>query len=66
MTYGGYSDTIIVDEDFALSVPKHLDLAAAPRCSARASPPIRRCATTRWPKAKRSVWWASAVWATWV
>jgi uncharacterized zinc-type alcohol dehydrogenase-like protein len=29
MTYGGYSDSIVVDEAFVLRVPKHLDLAAA-------------------------------------
>jgi uncharacterized zinc-type alcohol dehydrogenase-like protein len=29
MTYGGYSEGIVVDEAFALRVPKHLDLAAA-------------------------------------
>ena len=29
ITYGGYSDSIVVDEAFALRVPKHLDLAAS-------------------------------------
>jgi alcohol dehydrogenase (NADP+) len=29
LTYGGYSDSIVVDEAFALRVPKHLDLAAS-------------------------------------
>lgn len=29
MTYGGYSDSIVVDENFVLSVPGNLDLAAA-------------------------------------
>ena len=29
MTYGGYSDSVVVDEDFVLSVPRNLDLAAA-------------------------------------
>ncbi|MGA2684735.1 MAG: NAD(P)-dependent alcohol dehydrogenase [Verrucomicrobiota bacterium] len=29
MTYGGYSESVVVDEGFALHVPKHLDLAAA-------------------------------------
>ncbi len=28
MTYGGYADTIVLDETFALRVPKSLDLAA--------------------------------------
>ena len=28
MTYGGYSDSIVVDEAFTLRVPKHLDIAA--------------------------------------
>jgi uncharacterized zinc-type alcohol dehydrogenase-like protein len=29
VTYGGYSDSIVVDQRFALSVPSNLDLAAA-------------------------------------
>jgi uncharacterized zinc-type alcohol dehydrogenase-like protein len=29
MTYGGYSDSIVVDERFVLSIPSHLDLAGA-------------------------------------
>ena len=29
MTYGGYSDSIVVDESFVLHVPKHLDHAAS-------------------------------------
>jgi uncharacterized zinc-type alcohol dehydrogenase-like protein len=28
MTYGGYSNTIVVDEDFALRIPKNLELKA--------------------------------------
>jgi len=28
MTYGGYSQSVVVDEDFVLHVPKNLDLAA--------------------------------------
>ena len=29
MTYGGYSDSVVVDEAFVLHIPKNLDLAAA-------------------------------------
>jgi uncharacterized zinc-type alcohol dehydrogenase-like protein len=29
MTYGGYSESVVVDQDFVLRVPKNLDLAAA-------------------------------------
>ena len=29
LTYGGYSDSVVVDEAFALRIPKNLDLAAA-------------------------------------
>ena len=29
MTYGGYSESVVVDEDFVLRVPKNLDLAGA-------------------------------------
>lgn len=29
MTYGGYSDSVVVDENFVLHIPENLDLAAA-------------------------------------
>ncbi len=29
VNYGGYSQSIVVDENFVLSIPKHLNLAAA-------------------------------------
>jgi uncharacterized zinc-type alcohol dehydrogenase-like protein len=29
VTYGGYSDSVVVDEQFVLSIPKNLDLAGA-------------------------------------
>jgi alcohol dehydrogenase (NADP+) len=29
MTYGGYSQGVVVDEDFVLHVPKNLDVAGA-------------------------------------
>src|SRR5258708_37245575 len=29
VTYGGYSSSVVVDEDFVLSIPTNLDLAAA-------------------------------------
>jgi alcohol dehydrogenase (NADP+) len=29
MTYGGYSESVVVDEDFVLTVPRNLDLAGA-------------------------------------
>jgi uncharacterized zinc-type alcohol dehydrogenase-like protein len=53
-TYGGYSDIIVVDEHFVVKVSDKLDLKAARRCCAPASPPTRRCATGRSARARRS------------
>ncbi len=44
VTYGGYSDSIVVKEHFVLRVPANLDLPAPRHCCARALPPTRRCA----------------------
>jgi alcohol dehydrogenase (NADP+) len=45
VTYGGYSDSIVVKERFVLSVPSNLTLREPRRCCARASRPTRRCGT---------------------
>src|SRR5205085_6613053 len=42
VTYGGYSDSIVVDEHFVLSVPSNLDLAGA-------APLLCACITTYSP-----------------
>ncbi len=47
MTYGGYSDAIVVDEAFVLRIPDKLDPAGAPCCCAPGSPRGRRCGTGR-------------------
>lgn len=44
-TLGGYSAHVVVDDRYVLNIPEGLDPAAAAPCSARVSPPIRRCAT---------------------
>lgn len=44
VTYGGYSDSIVVDEHFALRVPSNLELAEPRRCCAPGSRRTRRCA----------------------
>ena len=45
ITSGGYSDHVVVGQDFVVSIPDGLKLdAAAPRC-APGSRPTRRCAT---------------------
>ncbi len=41
-TYGGYSDHIVVDENYVLRIPGNLPLDAAAPCSAPASICIRR------------------------
>jgi uncharacterized zinc-type alcohol dehydrogenase-like protein len=61
VTYGGYSERLVVDESFALRVPESLDPAAtAPLLCAPGSRPTRRCATIRWGRGRP---WASWDWA---
>jgi hypothetical protein len=65
VTYGGYSDSIVVDERFVLRVPSNLNLAGPRRCSAPGSRPTRPCAAGASPRARRLAWSVSADWATW-
>ena len=65
VTYGGYSDSIVVDERFVLRVPPTLILPEPRRCSAPGSQPTRPCATGASPRAKKSAWSVLADWATW-
>jgi len=65
VTYGGYSDSIVVDERFVLCVPSNLNFAgAAPLLCAGITTysPMRRWGVTR---AGKLAWSASADWATW-
>jgi uncharacterized zinc-type alcohol dehydrogenase-like protein len=65
VTYGGYSDSIVVDERFVLrSLPTSI-LPEPRRCSAPASQPTHPCATGASQRARKSAWWVSADWATW-
>ena len=59
VTYGGYSDSIVVDERFVLRAPTNLNGAGtAPLlCSALGSPPTHPCATTASPRVRK---WASS------
>ena len=51
VTYGGYSDSIVVDESLRAACSEEPRSRRQPRrCSAPASPPIRRCATGRLAK----------------
>ena len=66
VTYGGYSESIVVDEHFVLRVPSNLNLAGvAPLLCAGITTysPMRRWGNL---KARRSEWSASVVWVTWV
>jgi uncharacterized zinc-type alcohol dehydrogenase-like protein len=66
VTYGGYSESIVVDERFVLRVPAQPLAGRTPLlCFAPASPPTRRCATGKSPRARKSASWGSAGWATW-
>jgi len=65
VTYGGYSESIVVDEAFGLRVSDKLDLAGtAPLLCAGITTysPLR---TGRSGKAKRLAWWDSAVSDIW-
>jgi uncharacterized zinc-type alcohol dehydrogenase-like protein len=56
VTYGGYADSIVVDEAFALRVPKELDLAGPRRFYARGSPLTHRCGIGNCKKGRSSAW----------
>ena len=66
VTYGGYSDSIVVDEHFVLRVPSNLESRRGRAAALRrhhdllADAPLGRHA-----RARRSAWSASAGWATW-
>jgi len=65
VTYGGYSDTIVVDERFVLQVPSNLNLAGtAPLLCAGITTysPMRHWSVG---KDKRLAWLVAAGWATW-
>jgi uncharacterized zinc-type alcohol dehydrogenase-like protein len=67
VTYGGYSESIVVKERFVLRVPSNLDLAgAAPLLCAGITTysPIRQVTGVS-PKARRWAWSVSAGWAIW-
>ena len=61
-TQGGYSQAIVVDENFVLRIPDALPLDARRRCYAPASRCTHRCGTGR-PGRTRG--WRSSVWAGW-
>jgi len=65
VTYGGYSDSIVVDESYVLRVPSKLDPAGTAPLLAPGSPRIRRCATGTSAKGRRWGSWGSGGWATW-
>jgi len=65
VTYGGYSESVVVDERFVLRVPTNLDPAgAAPLLCAGITSysPMRHWCVTR---GKKAAWWVSAGWARW-
>ncbi len=65
ITYGGYSESVVVDEDFVLSVPKNLDQAAAAPLLCAGITTYSPCTIITLAKDKKSVSSAWAVWATW-
>lgn len=65
VTYGGYSESIVVDEHFVLRVPANLDLAGVAPLLAPGSPPTRRFAVGGTSRVRRWVSSALAAWDTW-
>ncbi len=63
VTYGGYSDSVVVDEKYVLRVPNGLDPAGTAPLLWRASRPIPRCDSGRLEKGRR---WELSAWADWV
>ena len=56
VTYGGYSDSIVVKEHFVLHVPSNLNLAGPHLSYAPELQHTRPCGIGVSPKARRSVW----------
>ena len=65
VTYGGYSDSIVVDEHFVLRVPSNLNHAGTAPLLCAGLRPTRLCAIGASRMGKRLAWSASAGWATW-
>lgn len=55
VTYGGYSDSIVVDEGFALRVPDNLDLAGVAPLLCAGITTYSPCVTGALPKERKSV-----------
>ena len=56
VTYGGYSESIVVGQRFVLRVPSNLNLALLRLCSARELLRTRRCAVGKLARTRRLVW----------
>lgn len=65
VTYGGYSESIVVDEAFVLRVSDKLNLAATGPLLCAGITTYPRCATGTCAKARRSVSWGLAGSGTW-
>lgn len=66
-TYGGYSEKIVVDENYTVRIPDGISSTWPRRCSAPASPRTPRSSTGTPAPARRSrssAWAASATWAS--
>jgi uncharacterized zinc-type alcohol dehydrogenase-like protein len=61
-TYGGFSESLVIEDRFVLRVPPTLDPAAAAPLLCGGTPPTRPCATGRSGRAAAS---ASSAWAVW-
>ena len=65
VTYGGYSDSIVVDQRFVLRVPPNLVSPARRRCFAPESQRTHPCVTRASPRARKLAWSDSAGWDMW-
>lgn len=62
ITQGGYSQKVVVNENFVCRIPDSLDFDVAARCCVPASPPIRRWRTGTCTRGRT---WRCSVWADW-
>jgi uncharacterized zinc-type alcohol dehydrogenase-like protein len=65
VTYGGYSNSIVVDERFVLRVPETSIWLALHRSCVQASPRIRHSVIGASQRVRKSAWSVWAAWDTW-
>ncbi len=65
VTYGGYSESVVVNERFVLRVPSQSQPCRSRALLAPESQHTRPCAAGASPRTRKLAWSVSADWATW-